>query len=76
MRLGAGDKEEGRHVKCVVGLIRVAPKAGGGGREDQPHAVAARAQEGLEGRSHVEGQEGQWCGDTPRPRYRALAVLC
>ena len=35
----------------------------GGGREDQPHvqgAVAARAQEGLEELSHVEGQEGQW----------------
>ena len=34
----------------------------GGGREDQPHiqgAVAARAQEGLEELSHVEGQEGQ-----------------
>ena len=33
----------------------------GGGREDQPHiqgAVAARAQEGLEELSHVEGQEG------------------
>ena len=32
-----------------------------GGREEQPHvqgAVAARAQEGLEELSHVEGQEG------------------
>ena len=38
------------------------PKARGGGQEDQPHlqgAVAARAQEGLEELSHVEGQEGQ-----------------
>ena len=38
------------------------PKARGGGREDQPHvqgAVAARAQEGLEELSHVEGQEGR-----------------
>ena len=37
------------------------PKARGG-REDQPHvqgAVAARAQEGLEELSHVEGQEGR-----------------
>ena len=37
------------------------PEARGGGREDQPHvqgAVAARAQEGLEELSHVEGQEG------------------
>ena len=39
------------------------PEARGGGQEDQPHvqgAVAARAQEGLEELSHVEGQEGQW----------------
>ena len=39
------------------------PKARGGGRgEDQPHvqgAVAARAQEGLEELSHIEGQEGR-----------------
>ena len=37
------------------------PEARGGSREDQPHiqvAVAARAQEGLEELSHVEGQEG------------------
>ena len=35
----------------------------GGGREDQPHvqgAVAARAQEGLEELSHIEGQKGCW----------------
>ena len=39
------------------------PEARGGGWEDQPHvqgAVAARAQEGLEELSHVEGQEGRW----------------
>ena len=38
------------------------PEARGGGREEQPHvqgAVAARAQEGLEELSHVEGQEGR-----------------
>ena len=38
------------------------PEARGGGRKDQPHvqgAVAARAQEGLEELSHVEGQEGR-----------------
>ena len=38
------------------------PEAKSGGREDQPHvqgAVAARAQEGLEELSHVEGQEGR-----------------
>ena len=41
---------------------RSKPEARGGGREDQPQvqgAVAARAQEGLEKLSHVEGQEGQ-----------------
>ena len=39
------------------------PKARGGGQEDQPHvqgAVSARAQEGLEKLSHIEGQEGRW----------------
>ena len=38
------------------------PEARGGGREDQTHvqrAMAARAQEGLEELSHVEGQEGR-----------------
>ena len=46
--------------------------------EDQPHiqgAVAAWAQEGLEELSHVEGQEGRWWGDTPRPRQGTMAVL-
>ena len=47
------------------------PEARGGSQEDQPQvqgAVAARAQEGLEEISHVEGQEGRRWGDTPRPR--------
>ena len=38
------------------------PEARGGGQEEQPHvqgAVAARAQEGLEDLSHIEGQEGR-----------------
>ena len=38
------------------------PEARGGGWEDQPHvqgAMAARAQEGLEELSHIEGQEGR-----------------
>ena len=38
------------------------PEARGSGREDQPHvqgALAARAQEGLEELSQVEGQEGR-----------------
>ena len=37
------------------------PEARGSGQEDQPHvqgAMAARAQEGLEALSHVEGQKG------------------
>ena len=36
------------------------PEAGGRRWEDLPHAVAARAQEGLEELSHIEGQEGRW----------------
>ena len=38
------------------------PEARGGGREDQPHVqgdLSARAQEGLEELSHIEGQEGR-----------------
>ena len=38
------------------------PEARGSGWEDQPHiqrAMAARAQEGLEELSHIEGQEGK-----------------
>ena len=38
-------------------------KARGSGWEDQHHvqgAVAARAQEGLQDLSHVEGHEGRW----------------
>ena len=35
------------------------PEARGSCGEDQPHAVAARAQEGLEELSHVQGQEGR-----------------
>lgn len=31
MRLGAGDEEEGRHVKCMVGLIRVVMAGAGDG---------------------------------------------
>ena len=37
----------------------------------QPHvkgAAVAWAQEGLEELFHVQGHEGQWSGDTPRPR--------
>ena len=46
---------------AAAGRSYPTPKDRGGGWEDQPHiqgAVAARAQEGLEELSHVEGQEG------------------
>ena len=36
------------------------PKARGSSWEEQPHTVAARAQEGLEELSHIEGQVGRW----------------
>ena len=47
------------------------PEARGGSWKEQPHiqgAVAAWAQEGLEELSNIQGQEGRWWGDTPRPR--------
>ena len=47
---------------AAAGRSYPTPEARGRGREDQPHiqgALAARAQEGLEELSHVEGQEGQ-----------------
>ena len=45
----------------VAGRSNPTPKARGGGWEDQSHvqgAMAARAQEGLEELSYVEGQKG------------------
>ena len=48
----------------------------GGSQEDQPHVqgvVAARAQEGLEELSHVEGQERRPGGPTTRPRSGGCA---
>ena len=44
------------------------PEARGDSWEDQPHIQGAWAQVGLEELSHVEGQEGWWSRDTPRPR--------
>ena len=41
----------------VAGRSNPMPKARGGGQEDQPHAVAEWAQEGLEELFHIEGQE-------------------
>ena len=48
--------------RAAAGRSNPTTEARGDGREDQPHvqgAVAARAQEGLEELSHVEGQEGR-----------------
>ena len=47
----------------VAGRRHPALEVRGGSQEEQPQvhrAVAARAQEGLEELSHVEGQEGRW----------------
>ena len=66
---GAGMAERSYPTSEVRGSGReeiphaLKPEARGGGREELPHvqgAVAARAQEGLEELSHVEGQEGCW----------------
>ena len=62
-----GGREEMPHAPrlrpgVAAGRSNPRPEARGGGRGDQPHvqgAVAARAQEGLEELSHVEGQEGR-----------------
>ena len=48
--------------RAAAGRSNPMPEARGGGQEDQPHfqgAVAARAQEGLEELSHIEGHEGR-----------------
>ena len=48
--------------RAAVGRSNPTTEARGGGQEDQPHvqgAMAARAQEGIEELSHVEGQEGR-----------------
>ena len=47
--------------RAAVGRSNCMTEARGSGREDQPHvqgSMAARAQEGLEELSHIEGQEG------------------
>ena len=68
-----GGQEELPQVRGQGAAERSYPasEARGGSQEDQPHvqgAVAARAQEGQEELSRVEGQEGQRWGDTPHPR--------
>ena len=44
---------------AAAGRSNPMPEARDGGWEDQPHTVAARAQEGLEELSHIEGQVGR-----------------
>ena len=47
--------------RVAAGRSNRTTEARGSGQEDQPHvqgAMAARAQEGLEELSHIEGQEG------------------
>ena len=63
-RSGGGGQEEipsvqgqGQRPGGIPDALK--PKARGSGREDQPHVMAAQAQEGLEELSHVEGQEGR-----------------
>ena len=55
----------------VAGRSKPMPEAREGSQEEQLHvqgSVAARAQEGLEVLSHVEGQKEWRLGDTPCPR--------
>ena len=62
-RLRSGGAAERRYPRLRSGGAAErrypASEARGGGREDQPHTMAVRAQEGLEKLCHVEGQEGQ-----------------
>ena len=44
----------------VGGRSYPTPEARDGSREEQPHTVAAWAQEGLEELSNVKGQEWWW----------------
>ena len=69
---GQGQKPGGPHARGPAAK-RSYPtsEVRGGGREEQPHiqkVVATQAQEDLEELFHVQGQEGQQWGDTPRPR--------
>ena len=43
---------------AVAGRSNPTPKARGGGREDQPHAVAAQTQEGLENYPTLKVRKG------------------
>ena len=69
-KLAAAKNKTVAEIKAIINSLhgsggdtpRTKPEARGSGWEDQPHiqgAVAARAQEGLEELSHVEGQEGR-----------------
>ena len=63
-KVRGGGREEIPHVlkpeaKGGGGGNYPTPEARVSGREEQPQAVAARAQDSLEELSHVEGQEGR-----------------
>ena len=60
--IGMAEKSYPSPRSGAAGRSYPSPKARGGGWEDQPHVqgvVHARAQEGLEELSHIEGQEGR-----------------
>ena len=60
---GGGRKEQPHaQARAVTRRRNPTPKARGSSWEEQPHiqgVVAARAQEGIEEPTHVEGQEGR-----------------
>ena len=69
---GQGQKPGGPQARGVAAKRSYSkPEARVGSQEEKPHvqgAVAAWVQEGLEELLHVQGQEGSWWGDTPRPK--------
>ena len=70
-KYGPGKSHPTPEARAAAERSYPTPKVRGGGWEEQPHvqgAVAAWAQEGWEELLHDQGQEGQWWGDTLRPR--------
>ena len=62
----------------AAGRSHPTSEARGGSRKEQPHVqgvVAARAQEGLEEPSHVEGQEGRQ-EEIPLIQVKEQRLLC
>ena len=69
---GQGQKPGGPHAwGAATKRSYPTSEVRGAGWEEKPHIqrlVATQAQEDLEELLHVQGQEGQQWGDTPRPR--------